>query len=40
MIIHKQLMMSENLEDCNTAKNRKVLIVFDEMITDMGANKK
>ena len=33
-------MMSENLEDCNTAKNRKVLIVFDEMITDMGADKK
>ena len=34
------MMMFENLEHCNTAKNRKVLIVFDEMITNMGANKK
>ena len=30
----------ENLEDYNTAKTRKVLIVFDDMIADMESNKK
>ena len=30
----------ENLEDYNAAKKRKVLIVFDDMIADMEANKK
>ena len=30
----------ENLEDYNPAKKRKVLIVFDDMIADMEANKK
>ena len=33
-------MMSEKLEDCNTIKNRKLLIVLDNMIADMDANKK
>ena len=30
----------ENLEDYNPTKNRRVLIVFDDMIADMEANKK
>ena len=30
----------ENLEDHNPAKNRNVLIVFDDMKADMEANKK
>ena len=30
----------ENLESCNPAKKRKVLIVFDDMIADMESNKK
>ena len=30
----------ENLEDCNSRKKRKVVIVFDDVITDMEANKK
>ena len=30
----------ENLEDYNPTKKRKVLIVFDDMIADMEANKK
>ena len=30
----------ENLEDYHPTKKRKVLIVFDNMIADMGANKK
>ena len=30
----------ENLEDYNPKKKRKVLIVFDDMIADMEANKK
>ena len=30
----------KNIEDCNPRKNRKVLIVFDDMIADMINNKK
>ena len=30
----------EDLEDYNSTKGRKVLIVFDDLISDMGANKK
>ena len=30
----------ENLEDPNPTKKRKVLIVFDDMMTDIEANKK
>ena len=30
----------ENLEDYNATKKRKVLMVFDDMITDLEANKK
>ena len=30
----------ENLEDYNPMKKRRVLIVFDDMITDMESNKK
>ena len=30
----------ENLEDYNPTKNRKMLIVFDDMIADIEANKK
>ena len=30
----------KNIEDCNPKKNRKVLIVFDDMIADMINNKK
>ena len=30
----------ENLEDCNPAKKRRVLIVFDDMRADMECNKK
>ena len=41
MIIYKQLMMLyENLEDFNLPKKRKVLIVFDDRIADIDANKK
>ena len=39
LIIHNQLIMSENLQDCNQA-NKKVLIVFGDMIADIEANKK
>ena len=39
--IHKQLCdVYENLEDYNATKKRKVLIVFDDMVTDMPSNKK
>ena len=31
--------VDENLEDCSPTKKRKVLIVFDDMIVDMKANK-
>ena len=41
MIIYKQLiMLYENLEDFNLPKKRKVLIVFDDRIADIDANKK
>ena len=41
LIIHKQLMMSMNLDDdYNPTKKRKVLIVFDDMIADVEAKKK
>ena len=30
----------ENIEECNLEKQRKVLIVFDDMIVDMINNKK
>ena len=32
--------ISENLEDYNPAKKRRVLMVFDDMIADMESNKK
>ena len=32
--------VSENLEDYNTTKKRRVLIVFDDMIADMASNNK
>ena len=39
MIIHKQLtMFVTNLQDYNPTKKRTVLIVFDDMITDMESN--
>ena len=31
--------VDENVEDCSPTKKRKVLIVFDDMIVDMKANK-
>ena len=34
------MMSTKNIEDYNPGKNRKVLIVFDDMITDMIDNKK
>ena len=37
LIIHKQLMLSRKI---SKTKKRNVLIVFDDMITDMKANKK
>ena len=43
MIIHKQLMIDQvlqNLEGHNLTKNIKVLILFDDMIPDIEANKK
>ena len=40
LIIHKQLMMYETLEDYNTTKKRRVLIAFDDVIADMESNKK
>ena len=41
MNFHKQLWgVYENLEDYNLTKNRKVLIIFDDMIADTEANKK
>ena len=30
----------KNIEECNPNKNRKILIVFDDMIADMPSNKK
>ena len=40
MTTQKQLMMfNENLEDYHPAKKRKLLVVFDDMIADMEANK-
>ena len=32
--------VDENLEDCNPTKNRRVLIVFGDMIADMESDKK
>ena len=37
LIVHN---FYENLEDYNPKKNRKVLIVFDDMIADLRSNKK
>ena len=30
----------KNIEECNSCKKRKILIVFDDMIADMLSNKK
>ena len=30
----------ENIEECNSNKKRKILIVFDDIIADMLSNKK
>ena len=43
MIIHKQLMkciVYQNVKDYNPMKKRKALIVFDDVIARMKANKK
>ena len=45
LIIQKQLeikktLIQQSLEDCNAAKKRRVLIVFDDMIADMESNEK
>ena len=34
------MMFMKNLEDCNPAKKRRVLILFDDLIADMEFNKK
>ena len=33
-------MFMKNLEDCNPAQKRRVLILFDDLIADMEFNKK
>ena len=38
--IHKQLMMFMKIYDYHAIKKRKLLIVLDDMIADMEANKK
>ena len=43
LIIHEKLMIDdvyENVEDYNPTKEKKVLIVFDNMIADLEPNKK
>ena len=40
MITHKQLIIYENLEVYNLMKKKSILVVFDDMITDMEVNKK
>ena len=30
----------ENIDDCNPSRKRKIMIVFDDMITDIMRNKK
>ena len=30
----------KNIEECNSNKRRKILVVFDNMVTDMFSNKK
>ena len=40
LIINKQCEFHEILEDCNSTKKGKVLIVLHDMITDMKANEK
>ena len=39
-IIHKQLMKSMKTQDYNPTKSKKMLIVFDNMIADVEANKR
>ena len=40
LIILQKIMTSMKTEDYNLKKKRKVLIVFDDMVADMEANKK
>ena len=39
-IIKYSIDLNENIEECNSTKKQKILLVFDDMIVDMLSNKK